>query len=81
MRISSSVSIHNVQKIGASTCGTSGAPLTISCRAGNWENGAAEIVIFTGDQILTDRLITTINTTMAERQIERDAIEAAKAAA
>lgn len=69
MAISSTVNVHDVKTIRASSTRTMGAPLrlTLADARGN----DAEITIFTNDQNYTDALIAAINKVNEDREADK----------
>jgi hypothetical protein len=66
--MSSFLSIHHCKNIQARSVGTDGAPLVIEMDVE--KDGYTQVTIFTGDQVLTDRLVDAINTIAAARDAE-----------
>ncbi len=62
-------SLHNVKTIAAHTLPEHSA-LIIEFGTGNWEEGAAEIIVHSSDKVLSSRLAEAINSVMAQRKKE-----------
>ncbi len=66
-----SITIHDVTTISAHTVqgGNVSPHLTIKCEARDWA-ARNELTLYISDAILTERLITAINQTVADRRAE-----------
>jgi len=73
--MSAHLTLHDVKYIRASTTATTGAPLSISFQSRVGEVPDS-VLIFTDDQVLTDRLIEVINDVVDQRDHEKRVIEA-----